>query len=119
MNVNDEASGYEAALREAAEMWGANQGETTAWARCSLASLVSGSISPLELAQSVYGWLKPVDAHGRPVAPKLKNGRLSVRNLENSTRPVQGASAARVSLEAVLLIYMARELIGEENYLHF
>lgn len=101
-------------LTKAVELWGRNDGETTEWARSCLRSLLAGELSELELAEAVYARLKPVNSKGERVSPKLRNGRLTVRNLENSSLPVAGAAAARKSLEAVLRIYRARDVIEAE-----
>ncbi len=93
---------YPAALKEAAEAWRAGNGETDAWARPALGALLSGEQTTLSLAQSVYRMLGPLNARGELVGPRILRGRLTVRNLENSSFPVPGAAAARKNFEAVL-----------------
>lgn len=109
-----EPVGYESALNDAAAIWGNNRGEATEWARSALTALMQGSMSPSELACSVYEIVKPLDAWGRRTSPKMRHGKMSVRNLENHAKPVVGAAAARSCLEAVLLIYENRELVRNE-----
>lgn len=105
---------YDRMLDEAALQWGSNAGETTEWARSALRCLIDGDYTENELALTVYSKLKPTDAKGRSVVPKLLNGRLTVRNLENTGHPVEGAAAARRSLEAVLLLYRERGAFSGE-----
>ena len=89
-------------------------GDTDAWAREALRSLVTKALTPEQLAESVYKLLKPRDAKGQLIAPKLKNDRLSVRNLERHVNPVPGASSARKNLETVLDIYYDYGLVRAE-----
>jgi hypothetical protein len=101
-------------LAEAIESWGSGRGETTEWGRYCLMALFQGQLSCQDVAQAVYSRLKPVDAHGQQAMPKMRHGRMSVRSLENTSLPVKGAAAARKSLEAVLAIYEAKDLISPE-----
>jgi hypothetical protein len=107
-------SDYQRALEEAVSAWSTVAGLTDVWARHALRRLVTGEATELEIAQSVYRVLKPRNPAGELVSPKLKGGRVSVRNLENATVPVAGAAAARSNLEAVLLVFEHREQVNAE-----
>jgi len=105
---------YELSLRAAAAAWMTVSGLTDAWARSALKRLIEQDATEFEIANDVYRIIKPISPTGRTVEPKLKDGKLSVRNLENATIPVDGASAARTNLETVLFVYENRFVVEEE-----
>ena len=101
-------------LEAATEAWRSGSGETDAWSRAALRDMLAGTTTPEELARTVYSAIRPRTARGDLAAPKMKNGKLSVRNLENATAPVAGAAAARKNLETVLRLYDQRQLIASD-----
>lgn len=101
-------------LMAATEAWKSGSGETDAWSRAMLRELLDGISTPETVTQSVYAVIKPETARGTLASPKVKNGRLSVRNLENATNPVAGAAAARKNLQTILGLYECRHLIDAE-----
>jgi len=101
-------------LEAATEAWTSGSGETDAWSRAVLRDLLDGMSTPEATAMSVYAAIKPRTARGDIASPKMKNGKISVRNLENATDPVPGAAAARKNLETVLKLYDHRHLIELE-----
>ena len=101
-------------LDDAVDAWKAGRGDTDAWARGVLRSLVAGELTPEQVANAVYKRIAPRDARGALAQPKNKNGRLSVRNIENSTAPAVGAASARKNLETLLTVYYERDLIRAE-----
>jgi hypothetical protein len=101
-------------IEAATKAWTSGSGETDAWSRAVLRDLLDGTSTPEATAASVYTAIKPRTAQGDIASPKIKNGKLSVRNLENATEPVPGAAAARKNLETVLKLYDQRHLIEFE-----
>jgi len=101
-------------LEAATEAWKSGSGETDAWSRAVLRELLKGTSTPEAVARSVYAAIKPQTARGALASPKIKDGKLSVRSLENTTKPVPGAAAARKNLQTVLELYEHREAIAAE-----
>tara|TARA_Y100001968_G_C18999926_1_gene545398 strand:+ start:25 stop:447 length:423 start_codon:yes stop_codon:yes gene_type:complete len=101
-------------LEAATEAWKSGSGETDAWSRAVLRELLRGTSTPEAVARSVYAAIKPQTARGALASPKIKDGKLSVRSLENTTNPVPGAAAARKNLQTVLELYEHREAIAAE-----
>ena len=101
-------------LDAASQAWKSGSGETDAWSRSVLRELLDGTSTPEAVAHSVYAAIKPYTARGTLASPKVRNGKLSVRSLENTTNPVQGAAAARKNLQTVLELYEHRHVLSAE-----
>lgn len=111
MKINPD---FAALFDDAVEAWKRGTGDTDAWARIALDGLIGGTLTPEELAQAMYRRLRPRDARGALVSPKVRDGRLSVRNLENTSYPVEGAPSGRKNLETILNLFYDRSLVETE-----
>lgn len=70
--------------------------------RSALVALLSGSITPANMALAAYAAFKPVNAKGKAVAPKLQGTRVES---VSSLRTAKGGDAARKALDALFSIH--------------
>jgi hypothetical protein len=102
------AEDYATRLREFGNSLRTTDGKSDRYSQTALAALITGSLTPLALAITVYSEMEPTKGNGKPAEPKESDkaaGGVSVSSL----RTAKGGEGAKATLEAIFYILDNRE----------